>query len=244
MGTDMRIALIGYGKMGQTIEALGKKKGYEFPLIIDLNNPGDLNTEQVSKVDVAIEFTSPESAPGNLLRCFELGLPVVCGSTGWGERLEEIEAACSEQKGALFTASNFSIGVNILFALNRKLASLVKDFPEYRASMQEVHHVHKLDAPSGTALSLAEDLLEIHTEFKAWSLEEPQDDSILHIDAVREGEVKGRHLIRYESDLDSISLEHDAKSRDGFASGALMAASFLKDRRGIFGMQDMLKLDE
>ena len=238
----MRIALIGYGKMGKTIEALGKKQGHDFPLIIDMDNRDELKLAGEKQVDVAIEFTSPLSAPDNLLTCFELGLPVVCGSTGWQERLEEVEAACRKSKGALFTASNYSIGVNILFAMNRKLAFIMNAFPQYHPFLEEVHHIHKLDAPSGTALTLAEGLIQNLDGIKDWSMEQNTGSQQLAVNAIREGEVKGKHTVSYSSELDSISLSHEAFSRDAFASGAILAAEFLKEKNGIFDMKDLLKL--
>ena len=237
----MNIALIGYGKMGKTIEALGKQKGFAFPLIIDIDNPGDLCRENLEGIGAVIEFTIPESAPSNILKCLDLGVPVVAGTTGWNHRAEEIEARCRELNGTLFHASNFSIGVNILFAMTRHLAGIMDRFPDYTVSMEEVHHVHKLDAPSGTAITLAEQIMAEHGKIKKWSLED-EGDAILHIDAIREGEVKGKHTIRYDSPLDTLSLSHDAKTRDAFASGALMAASYISDRKGVFGMSDLLNL--
>jgi 4-hydroxy-tetrahydrodipicolinate reductase len=176
-----------------------------------------------------------------------MGIPVVSGTTGWNEKIPEIEAYCREKNGTLFYASNFSVGVNILFALNRKLAEIMDQFPEYSVSISEVHHVHKKDAPSGTAISLAQQILEVNSQLKGWNLkgsDDPEGDGVvqLPIEAVREGEVKGQHSIHYESALDSITLSHDAKTRDAFAAGVLLAAKFIKDRKGIFGMQDLLKL--
>ncbi|MEN8155315.1 MAG: 4-hydroxy-tetrahydrodipicolinate reductase [Bacteroidota bacterium] len=238
----MRIALIGYGKMGQAIKALGEKQGDSFPLVIDLDNSNELNAANVKDIDAAIEFTSPVSAPENILACIDLGLPVVSGTTGWNERFGEVEKRCIQEKGAFFYASNFSIGVNILFAMNRKLAGIMNRFPEYRASMEEVHHIHKLDAPSGTALTLANQIIDRQKQVNSWSLTTPADPSIIHIESIREGEVKGKHTIEYESALDTITLSHNAKSRDGFAAGALMAAAYIKDQKGIFGMEELLNL--
>lgn len=238
----MKIGLIGYGKMGRTIEALGKAQGHSFPLIIDENNPGDLNAERIRDIDVAIEFTIPAAAPGNISACLKLGLPVVTGTTGWNARLPEIENLCKETGGCLFHASNFSIGVNILFAMNRQLARIMDRFPAYRASMEEVHHIHKLDAPSGTAISLAEQIMEESSRLHGWKLQGENEQDELPIKAIREGEVKGRHTITYESEVDSISLSHDAKSREAFAAGALLAAEFVPGKRGVFGMYDLLKL--
>jgi len=238
----MKIALIGYGKMGKTIEALGSQQGHSFPLIIDIDNPEDLNFVKIEEIDAAIEFSSPASAPENVLRCLELGLPVVSGTTGWNHRLMEIKSLCRERKGTFFHASNFSIGVNILFTMNRKLAAIMNKFPQYQISMEEVHHIHKLDAPSGTAITLAEEIIEELDHIKSWSLNEQTDPSAIHINAIREGEVKGKHTIRYESPLDSLSITHNAKSRDSFAAGALLAAMFIRDKKGVFGMNDLLNI--
>jgi len=243
----MRIALIGYGKMGKTIEALGKAQGHSFPLIIDENNPGDLNADALKDIDVAIEFTVPAAAPQNVASCIELGIPIVTGTTGWNERLEELENLCLEKNGSLFHASNFSIGVNILFAMNRELARIMNRFPAYRASMVEVHHIHKLDAPSGTAITLADQILSENKQIQYWKLQKeesvpPGNAELLPISSIREGEVKGRHSIIYESELDSLTLSHDAKSRDAFAAGSLLAAEFLRHKKGVYGMPDLLKL--
>ena len=243
----MNIALIGYGKMGRTIEALGSLQGHSFPLIIDENNRSLISEGKLAGTELAIEFTTPSAAPQNIMDCIEAGVPVVSGTTGWDERIPEIEAYCKKKKGSLFYASNFSIGVNILFALNRKLAGIMDHFPEYAVSMSEVHHVHKLDAPSGTALTLARQILEANRNVHSWFLkknENPEEakNGTLPIDAIREGEVRGKHTIQYESDLDSITLSHNAKTRDAFAAGALLAASFIKDKKGVFGMQDLLNL--
>lgn len=240
----MKIALIGYGKMGKTIEALGKAQGHSFPLIIDENNPGDLNAEKLKEIEAAIEFTIPSAAPGNIRACLNLEVPVVVGTTGWNAELPEIEKLCVEKGGGLFHASNFSIGVNILFAMNRQLARIMDQFPAYRVSMKEEHHIHKLDAPSGTAISLAEQILEENKSLNSWKLKEQEgrESNELGIEAIREGEVKGRHTILYESEVDTLSLSHDAKSRDAFAAGALLAAEFIRSKSGVFGMQDLLKL--
>ncbi len=235
----MKIALIGYGKMGRTIEALGRKQGISFPLIIDRQNTAELNEKHCSEVDAAIEFSTPEAAADNLLKCIELGIPIVCGTTGWKHRLEEIELACRRQKGALFHANNFSIGVNILFAVNRELARIMDRFPQYRASIQEVHHVEKLDAPSGTAISLADEMVSQLERLRGWTLDKDKDEAKLAIEAHRQSDVKGIHTVLYESEMDSISLRHEAKTRDAFALGALMAADFIRTRQGIFGMQDL-----
>jgi 4-hydroxy-tetrahydrodipicolinate reductase len=241
----MNIALIGYGKMGRTIEALGIQQGHSFPVIIDEHNASLLTTDKLGGIDVAIEFSTPATAPENIISCINMGLPVVCGTTGWNKMIPEIEAYCREKNGTLFYASNFSIGVNILFALNRKLAEIMNQFPEYSASLIEVHHVHKKDAPSGTAITIAEQIIEANRLIGSWKLkggenEKEQTVAQLPIEAIREGEVMGKHTIRYESQMDSISLTHNAFTREAFAAGVLPAASFIKGRKGVFGMQDLL----
>jgi 4-hydroxy-tetrahydrodipicolinate reductase len=238
----MNIALIGYGKMGKTIEGLGIQQGHSFPLIIDENNYGDLNAEKLKGIDVAIEFTVPAAAPGNIANCMKLGVPVVTGTTGWNAKLPEIENLCKEAEGTLFHASNFSIGVNILFAMNRNLAKIMEGKPEYKVSMEEEHHIHKLDAPSGTAITLAEQILEENSSLTKWTLKGEGEHGALPIEAIREGEAKGRHSIVYQSKVDTITLTHNALSRDAFASGALLAAEFVHGKKGVFGMHDLLKL--
>lgn len=239
----MNVALIGYGKMGKTIEKLGLEQGFNFPLIIDEHNPGDFNSFRMKDIEVAIEFTTPKAAPENIISCFEMGVPVVSGTTGWNDRFAEIRDYCMEKKGSLFYGSNFSIGVNILFAMNRQLARIMNQFPAYQVSMKETHHIHKLDAPSGTAISLAEQIIKENDRIKEWKLRDASPGSeALPIEAVREGEVKGIHDITYESGVDFISLGHHAKSRDAFVAGVLLAARFIPGKTGVFGMEDLLKL--
>ena len=243
----MNIALIGYGKMGRTIEALGIQQGLSFPVIIDEHNRAHLSAGKLDGIDAAIEFSTPAAAPENIMKCIDIGIPVVTGTTGWNHRIPEIEAYCMEKNGTLFYASNFSIGVNILFALNRKLAEIMDQFPEYAISMSEVHHVQKQDAPSGTAITLAEQILEVNRQISSWHLKgsntkKEETAGQLPIEAIRKGEVRGQHTIHYESDMDSITLSHDAKTREAFAAGALLAARYVKERKGVFGMQDLLKL--
>lgn len=243
----MNIALIGYGKMGRTIEALGIQQGHSFPVIIDEHNHAHLSAGKLDGIDAAIEFSTPAAAPENIMKCIDIGVPVVTGTTGWNHKIPEIEAYCMKKNGTLFYASNFSIGVNILFTLNRKLAEIMDQFPEYAISMSEVHHVHKQDAPSGTAITLAEQILEVNRQISSWHLKgsdakKEETAGQLPIEAIRKGEVRGQHTIHYESDMDSITLSHDAKTREAFAAGALLAARYIKERKGVFGMQDLLKL--
>jgi len=244
----MKIALIGYGKMGQTIHNLGLHQGHSFPVIIDKDNTNVLGSNKFRAVDVAIEFSTPDSAVDNIKASLKHGVPVVAGTTGWNERLEEVQQFCSKTNGGLFHASNYSIGVNILFAMNRKLAAIMNRFPQYTVSIEEVHHIHKLDAPSGTAISLADQVISEIDPLTGWSLKKiadqdvPPESSTLQITAIREGEVKGIHTIQYDSELESVTLSHSAKSRNAFAIGALMAAQFMIGKQGIYGMKDLLNL--
>ncbi len=236
----MKIALIGYGKMGKEIEQIAISRGHTVVLKIDITNQEELTVENLSKADVAIEFTSPGTAVSNYLLCFKAGVPVVSGTTGWLEQRPQIEKACNEANGCFFYASNFSLGVNLFFELNRKLAEMMKPFPQYDVSMTEVHHTQKLDAPSGTAITLAEDIIRHHGAKSAWTIESPKSESELHITPVREGVVPGIHTIKYDSEVDYIEITHSAYSRKGFAFGAVLAAEFCKGKSGIYSMNDLL----
>lgn len=235
----MKIALVGYGKMGKTIEQIALSRGHEIVSIIDVNNPQDFESEAFKSADVAIEFTTPATAYGNYMKCFAAGVPVVSGTTGWLEHLEEIKRMCKEEGKTFFYASNFSVGVNIFFAVNKYLAKIMNNFPSYDVRMTEVHHVHKLDAPSGTAITLAEGILENIDRKERWTLETAEKMTDLPIHAIREGEVSGIHEVIYESDADIISIKHDAKSRAGFALGAVIAAEFTAGKKGFLGMNDL-----
>ena len=238
----MNIALIGYGKMGKEIEKIAISRGHSIVLTIDINNPQDLTIENLKKADVAIEFTSPETAVNHYMKCFEAGIPVISGSTGWLSRRSEVEEQCAAKEGCFFYSSNFSLGVNIFFALNKFLANVMKDFPQYDASMIEVHHTQKLDAPSGTAITLAEDLMSVNSSKKRWTITEPMNNEELHIQPIREGLVPGIHKIKYDSEVDFIEITHSAYSRKGFAFGAVLAAEFCKGRTGVYSMSDLLKI--
>lgn len=235
----MKIALIGYGKMGKTIEQIALQRGHQIVSIIDINNTADFESEAFRSADVAIEFTTPATALGNYMRCFAANVPVVSGTTGWLEHLDEVKAKCEQEGKTFFYASNFSVGVNIFFALNRYLAKIMNGFPAYDVRMTEVHHIHKLDAPSGTAITLAEGILENVERKERWTLETAEQPTDLPIHAVREGEVPGIHEIIYESEADTISIKHDAKSRAGFALGAVIAAEFTAGKKGFLGMNDL-----
>ncbi len=238
----MKIALIGYGKMGKTIEQIALNRGHEIVLKIDINNQHDLTIENLQKADAVIEFTIPSSAISNYNICFDAGIPVVSGTTGWLDRKDEVVAEINKKNGTFFYASNFSLGVNLFFALNKKLAALMANRPEYNISMEEVHHTQKLDAPSGTAITLAEELFDNHPEKKSWTLENPTSSDQMQITAIREGQVPGIHRIKYESEVDYIEIEHSAKSRQGFALGAVLAAEFCYGKKGLLTMNDLLNL--
>ena len=235
----MKIALIGYGKMRKTIEQIALQRGHQIVSIIDINNTADFESEAFRSADVAIEFTTPATALGNYMRCFAANVPVVSGTTGWLEHLDEVKAKCEQEGKTFFYASNFSVGVNIFFALNRYLAKIMNGFPAYDVRMTEVHHIHKLDAPSGTAITLAEGILENVERKERWTLETAEQPTDLPIHAIREGEVPGVHEIIYESEADTISIKHDAKSRAGFALGAVIAAEFTAGKKGFLGMNDL-----
>jgi 4-hydroxy-tetrahydrodipicolinate reductase len=238
----MKIALIGYGKMGQAIDAIATAKGHEIVLRVDINSQHLLAKEHLEQADVAIEFTTPDTAYNNVLKCFEANVPVVCGTTGWLDKLPEIKAICAEKQQAFLHATNFSIGVNIFFEVNKKLAELMASQPQYNVWMEEIHHTHKKDAPSGTALTLAEQLMAAVTRKTGWvNAESPQPD-VLSIISKRIDPAPGTHTINYTSDIDDITITHTAHSREGFAAGAVVAAEWLKGKTGVFGMRDVLNL--
>ena len=233
----MKIALLGYGKMGQTIERFALERNHKIVYTSDKNlEKGDLK-----QADVAINFSVPEAAVPNIKQAMQLKIPVVSGTTGWLDKFEEITQFCNEKNTAFLYASNFSIGVNLFFKLNDLVARLIEPHKEeYRVSIKEIHHVHKLDAPSGTALSLAKPLLNTDY-FKEWELNGTGLEK-LNIEAIREGEVPGKHIVIYHSQVDEISIKHEAFNRDGFAQGAIIAAEWLADKKGIFTMQDVLNI--
>lgn len=236
----MKIALIGYGKMGKTIDQLAQAAGHQVVARIDVGNQGDLSAESLTSADVAIEFTRPESAFNNIVTCLENGVPVVSGTTGWLDRLEEAKQLVEKYQGGLFYASNYSIGVNIFFAINKQLAKLMKRYDQYDISMEEIHHTQKLDAPSGTAITLAEGILGELSYKKSWVNEPSQQDEELPIISKRIDKVPGTHTIRYNSPIDNITITHTAHSREGFARGALAAAEWMVGKQGFYGMEDML----
>lgn len=233
----MKIALVGYGRMGKIIDEIALKRGHdvvarlkETPAAENLNNP-----------DVVIEFSLPEAAFENIKACLENGIPVISGTTGWLERKPEIENIAVQNKTAFLYGSNFSLGVNLFFALNEKLADLMKNVDAYSCQLEEIHHIHKLDAPSGTAISLAEGIIKNNPKFDAWKLEDTQEKQ-LGIFAIREDEVPGTHSVYYRSEVDEIEIKHTAHNRNGFALGAVVAAEWIKDKKGNFTMKDVLGL--
>lgn len=234
----MKIALIGYGKMGKTIESLLPARGHEAILATRTT----LTRELLQQADVAIEFTNPDSVVNNLLLCFEAGTPVVCGSTGWLEQWTRIEDACTEKNGTLLYASNFSIGVNIFFALNQKLAQLMNPHPEYQVQLTEIHHTQKKDAPSGTAITLAEQIIARLDRKHTWVNQPTPEPTALEIVSERIDPAPGTHSIKYSSDIDDIEITHTAHNRNGFALGAIMAAEFIAGKKGIYTMQNVLHL--
>ncbi len=236
----MKVALIGYGKMGKTIERLLLQGGDEVVSIISRDNREDIYQLNPGEVDVAIEFSSPDSAVSNLLALFERKIPVVCGTTAWLDHLEEVTEACQTSKGALFYSPNFSIGVNIFFLINQSLAKIMNQFPSYEVTIEEIHHTEKLDAPSGTAIATAEQILDHIDRKNHWTLDSAENESIA-ISAVREADVKGKHTVTYQNKIDEISLTHLAYSRDGFALGAIAAARWIIGKTGIYTMNDMLR---
>ncbi|MDE6522416.1 MAG: 4-hydroxy-tetrahydrodipicolinate reductase [Muribaculaceae bacterium] len=274
----MKIAIIGYGKMGHIIEKIARDRGHEISVIIDAENEADIDSKAFRKSDVAIEFTQPNTAVNNLLRCFSAGVPVVCGTTGWLDSLPAVKSVCESGKGALLYSSNFSIGVNIFEAVSRYLAGIMNEYPQYSPSMEEVHHIHKLDHPSGTAITIAEELIAASNKVDNWkepaesaesseisenhqhgdedANQKDTDSRTLFISHRREGEVPGIHTVTWDSPQDTITISHSAKSREGFALGAVLAAEWLAEKckkfsvgplklgsgqTGFFTMKDMLK---
>jgi 4-hydroxy-tetrahydrodipicolinate reductase len=238
----MRILLIGYGKMGKTIEQIALAKGYEIIGKIDFNNAEELTTFTSENTDVAIEFTHPESAFGNISYCLTHGIPVVSGSTGWLDRYEQAVQLCKQQKGAFFYASNYSVGVNLFFHFNEYIASRMQAYKAYDVSIREVHHLQKVDKPSGTGITAAEGILASYTNLEGWVSDNPEEKTKLNIASEREPDVVGTHVVTYSSEVDKIELSHIAHSRAGFAEGAVMAAEWLAGREGVYGMKDMLNL--
>ena len=236
----MKIALIGYGKMGKAIEEIAVLRGHEVVLRVTIDNLEDNTVEKIRHADLAIEFTGPDSAYENLLRCLDAGVPVVCGSTGWLDKYEEVKKICLQKGGALLYASNFSVGVNIFFEINRQLASMMASYPDYEVSITEAHHIEKRDAPSGTAITLAEQVLANSTSKKKWVNHPSNEARDLVIRSERIDQAPGTHKVKYSSMIDTIEIIHTAHNRKGFAFGAVLAGEFLAGKKGVFGMKDVL----
>lgn len=238
----MKIAIIGYGKMGKAIEEIAVSKGHEIVLKIDVSNTFDFTKENVQKANVAIEFTGPHTAFENISKCIQWGVPVISGSTGWLAHFEKAKKLCEEKKGCLIYASNFSIGVNLFFEINKQVAALMEPYDNYDVSMTEIHHTEKKDAPSGTAISLAEQILANIGRKNKWVNEASNEASNLVIRSERIDPAPGTHSVTYDSPIDSIEITHTAHTRKGFAGGAVLAAEFANQKIGIFTMKDVLGL--
>lgn len=235
----MNIALFGYGKMGKEIEAIALKRNHNVVLKINKSNVDSVTASDLKKADVIIEFSTPHVVLDNIKKCINAKVPVVVGTTGWYDNLSEVQKLCSNNNGALFHATNFSLGVNLFFKVNTYLAELMNKYNDYEVSMEEIHHIHKLDKPSGTAITLAEQIISKIEKKKKWSIEK-SDPETLFIHDVREGEVPGTHIIKYQSEVDDIEIMHKAHNRKGFALGAVIAAEFLNGKKGIYTMSDII----
>lgn len=236
----MKLALIGYGKMGHIIEQIARLRGHEIVKIIDIDNNSDIESAEFASADVAIEFTTPNTAADNCTRALKAGVSVVSGSTGWSDKLPEVQHLAEQLSKGMMWSSNFSIGVNIFMALNRYLARVMNKFPQYVPDMTETHHVHKLDHPSGTAVTLAEGIVAENDRINQWVEEAPAPSDAMIVSHIRRAEVPGIHEITWDSPIDSISIRHSAKTREGFALGAVMAAEWLASRNGVHSMEEMM----
>lgn len=233
----MNIAILGYGKMGKVIEEMAEERGHE--IVLKVNEDIENYPLDEAGIDVAIDFSIPDAAYKNITSCFKNKIPVVCGTTGWLDKYEKAKKVCQDEGTSFIYASNFSLGVNVFFELNKKLADMMKGLPEYSVEIEEIHHVQKLDAPSGTAISLAQQIIEKYPDKKGWQLDHADKDEIA-IHAKRIKDVPGTHTVTYDSQIDKIEIIHTAKTRKGFALGAVVAAEFIKDKKGIFTMKDVL----
>ena len=236
----MNIALVGYGKMGKIIEEVALSRGHQVNVKIDIDTLSDFNADKFAQVDAAIEFTGPHTAFQNVMRCLSMNTPIVCGSTGWLEHIKEVENKCKEVNGSFIYASNFSVGVNIFFEVNKKLAQLMEGQLQYDVRIKEIHHREKKDAPSGTAISLAEQILENNSSKKKWINDNPSQKDELQIESERIDPYPGLHEVIYDSAIDEIRIAHNAHNRNGFALGAVLAAEYIYGKQGMFTMKDVL----
>ena len=237
----MKIALLGYGKMGQAIESIAIERGHEVVMKINSRNFETLTTENLKAADVAIEFSTPDHVLSNIKSCLEAGTPVAVGTTGWYENKDAVYNQVKKLNGSFLAASNFSVGVNIFFELNRKLAQLMSNQDSYTSEIQEIHHTEKIDSPSGTAITLAEEIINQNSTYSSWKNNTSDKNEAIEIVSFREPDVPGTHEVTYNSKIDSISIKHQAKNRKGFALGAVLAAEYIQTKKGIFSMQDVLK---
>ena len=235
----MKIALLGYGKMGKEIESIALQRNHTIVLKVDEKNASEFSINELKQADVAIEFSTPHTVIANINKCFEAQVPIVVGTTGWYDQFSKIENSCAQKNGTLFYASNFSLGVNLFMKVNSYLAELMNKYDTYNVEIEEIHHIHKLDKPSGTAITLANQIIEKLDRKTNWSIDS-RKPNVLYIEDKREGEVPGTHIIKYTSEVDDIEIMHKAYNRKGFALGAVVAAEFLKGKKGIFTMKDLL----
>jgi len=236
----MNLALIGYGRMGHEIEAVALKRGHVLKLIIDIDNQEDLNPDNLKGIDAAIEFSFPAAALGNILKCLENRIPVVSGTTGWLENYGKAAEACKKYSTSFIHSSNFSIGVNLLFKLNSELAKHMDKYRDYSVSLEEIHHTKKLDAPSGTAITLTDGIIKNHSGYEGWAFPGEATGKKIPVNAVREGNVPGTHIVTWDSEVDTITLRHEARNRKGLALGAVVAAEYINGREGVFTMNDVM----
>lgn len=237
----MNIALLGYGKMGKEIEVIALSRGHHIVLKVNKENANKITKTDLQKADVAIEFSTPDTVIENIKKCFDAKVPIVVGTTGWYDKFDSVKTLCSSINNTLFYASNFSLGVNIFFKVNQYLATIMNNYPDYEISMEEIHHIHKLDKPSGTAITLANQIIDKVKRKENWSITHAGKEDVF-IKDVREGEVPGTHIIKYSSAVDDIEIMHKAHSRKGFALGAVLAAEFARDKKGILTMEDLLSI--
>jgi 4-hydroxy-tetrahydrodipicolinate reductase len=236
----MNIALIGYGRMGHEIESIALKRGHFIKLIIDQYNEDDLNKDNLTDIDVAIEFSSPGAALSNICKCLDEKVPVVSGTTGWLDSFDEAVKTCKKNNTAFIHSSNYSIGVNLLFRLNSELARHMERYHDYSVSIEEIHHTKKLDAPSGTAIVLADGIISQNSSYDKWCFDKDMTGNCVPISSIREGDVPGTHTVTWDSEIDTISLRHEAKNRRGLALGAVISAEFIYNKKGVFTMNDVM----
>ncbi len=236
----MNIALIGYGKMGKAIEIVAQSRGHEIALIITKSNLTDLERINLKNVDVAIDFSIPSAAKKNIMNAINLGIPIISGTTGWQNQISDVEAYCKKKKGSFLYASNFSLGVNLFYELNKKMAEIMRKHDDYAIDIREIHHKEKIDIPSGTAISLAEQIIAKNKYINQWNSNQNFMKNSVNIDSIRKDNVVGTHQINYKSEIDNISIEHKAYSRNGFALGAIISAEWIINKNGCFSMTDVL----